>query len=407
MYRILSRLLLSAAIPLGAAATGAHADDVEAWRLFVGDQQAAKLTAMDGLTGDQLAEFPLKGYVTHLVPSESGQTVFAVQMDGDAVDVIKTGVSLSDHGEHRDMELEEPALLPVRMEGKRPVHAVPHGGEILQFFDLEGEARVVREKDLLDGKKNHGTVKTTAPHHGVVVPLGSYMLMSEPDMSADTKPGDLPPRLGLKVTDDKGQQIGDVSTCTGLHGEASSLGVVAFGCAEGVIVASGGGANPPEVKMLEYGADMPDGKVGTLLGGKAMQFFLGNYGEDKVVIIDPSADEAFRLIQLQGRRVDFALDPKRVTTAYILTEDGKLHTLDILTGELVQSQQVTQPYSKDGHWRDPRPRLAVMGDEIAVTDPREQLVRIVDAGSLKEERSFPVKGLPFNIVAIGGSGVRH
>jgi hypothetical protein len=48
-----------------------------------------------------------------------------------------------------------------------------------------------------------------------------------------------------------------------------------------------------------------------------------------------------------------------------------------------------------------------MGDEIAVTDPREQLVRIVDAGTLKEKRSFPVNGLPFSIVAIGGSRVRH
>lgn len=406
MNRTLSRFLFSVAIPLGVVTT-AQANDVEAWRLFVGDQQAAKLTAINGVTGEQLAEFPLKGYATHLVPSESGQTVFAVQMDGNAVDVIKTGVSLGDHGEHRDIELEDPALLPVRMEGKRPVHAVPHGGEILQFFDLEGEARVVRENELLEGKTDYQRVKTTAPHHGVVVPLGSYMLMSEPNMTVDTKPDELPPRLGLKVTDAEGQQVGDIAPCTGLHGEASSIGVVAFGCEEGVLVASGDGSKPPEVKMLQYGQDMPEGKVGTLLGGKAMQFFLGNYGEDKVVVIDPSAEEAFRLVQLPGRRVDFALDPKRVTTAYVFTEDGKLHTLDVLTGKLSRSQQITQPYSKDGHWRDPRPRLAVMGDEIAVTDPREQLVRILDAKTLQEARSFPVKGMPFNIVAIGGSGVRH
>jgi len=386
--------------------TPALADDVDAWRLFVGDQQDAKLTVLDAGKGDKIAEFPLRGYVTHLVPSESGQTVFAVQMDADAVEVIRTGVVFTDHGEHRDVELQEPARLS-RLEGKRPVHAVPHGDEVLQFFDVEGEARVFGEHALLEGNTKYEVVKAAAPHHGVAVPLGDYMLISEPDLTKEAKEGELPPRLGLKVLDDTGKQVGDVATCTGLHGEASSAGVVAFGCKEGVLIARAGGKNPPDVKMLPYGEAMPEGQVGTLLGGKAMQFFLGNYGEDKVVVIDPSADDPYRLVELAVRRVDFALDPERVTTAYVFTEDGKLHVLDVLSGELTKSVQVTEPYSKDGHWRDPRPRLAVMGGEIAVTDPRQQCVRILDAASLTETRTIPVEGTPFNIVAVGGSGVRH
>ncbi len=47
------------------------------------------------------------------------------------------------------------------------------------------------------------------------------------------------------------------------------------------------------------------------------------------------------------------------------------------------------------------------GDEIAVTDPRQQRIRILDAESLKETRSVAVEGLPFNIVDVGGEGVRH
>ena len=384
----------------------ALADDVEAWRLFIGDQQDAKLTVVNAGNGDKIAEFPLRGYVTHLVSSESGRTIFAVQMDADAVDVIKTGVTFTDHGEHRDVELQEPASL-VRLEGRRPVHAVPHGAEMLQFFDVEGEARVFDEHALLEGNSGYQAVKATAPHHGVAVPMGDYMLVSEPNLAEKVKEGELPPRLGLKVLDETGKQVGDVSTCTGLHGEASSAGVVAFGCKEGVLIARADGHNPPDVEMLHYDEALPEGQVGTLLGGKAMQFFLGNYGEDKVVVIDPSADDPYRLVELPVRRVDFALDPERVTIAYVFTEDGKLHVLDVLSGDLTKSVQVTEPYSKDGHWRDPRPRLAVMGDEIAVTDPRQELVRIIDAASLKEVRSIPVEGTPFNIVAVGGSGVRH
>src|SRR5690606_23598220 len=108
------------------------------------------------------------------------------------------------------------------------------------------------------------------------------MLISAPELTKEVKDGELPPRLGLKVLDGAGRQVGDVATCTGLHGEASSAGVVAFGCKEGVLIARAGGQNPPDLEMLHYGEAMPEGQVGTLLGGKAMQFFLGNYGEDKV-----------------------------------------------------------------------------------------------------------------------------
>ncbi|CCF21099.1 conserved exported protein of unknown function [Pseudorhizobium banfieldiae] len=347
-------LIAASSAILIATLSPSRADEVEAWRLLVGDQKDAKLTVLDGATGHQIAQYQLEGYVTHLVASESRKTAFAVQMDADAVDVIATGVTFSDHGEHKDVELNQPAQLG-RIHGRRPVHAVPHDDQVLQFFDLEGEARIFDEAALLRGEMTHGVVRSTAPHHGVAVPLGAYMLISEPDVSKATKEGDLPPRLGLKVLNGEGQQVGEIATCTGLHGEASSAGMVAFGCEEGVLIACRGGSGTPELEMLSYGDDMPEGQVGTLLGGRAMQFFLGNYGDDKVVVIDPSQENPFLLVELPVRRVDFALDPARPTTAYVFTEDGTLHVLDILTGRLTRSAQVTEPYSKDGHWRDPRP----------------------------------------------------
>ncbi len=58
----------------------------------------------------------------------------------------------------------------------------------------------------------------------------------------------------------------------------------------------------------------------------------------------------------------------------------------------------------DGHWRDPRPRLAVAGDYLAVTDPLKGLIRLVDTDSFEEERTIAVEGMPYTIVAVGGSG---
>ncbi|MET3587045.1 hypothetical protein ABID21_003167 [Pseudorhizobium tarimense] len=131
-------------------------------------------------------------------------------MNADAVDVVATGATFSDHGEHSDIELEQPSHL-VQLEGRRPAHAVSHGDEVLQFFDLKGEARVFAEQALLQGKPNYDTVKAAAPHHGLVV-MNDYMLVSEPDLSQPVKEGELPPRLGLKVLDKAGQQAGDVAT---------------------------------------------------------------------------------------------------------------------------------------------------------------------------------------------------
>ncbi len=392
-----------------AALAPALADDEtrEIWRLFVTDQAEAKVTLIDPAKGAAVDVFPTKGYVTHLVPTDSGETLFAVQMDHDMVNVIKSGVTLSGHGDHSDIKIEDPALLPLKLEGGRPVHAVMHGDEIVQFFDREGEGRVYSEAALLKGDSAYKSVKTAAPHHGVVVPMDDYFVVSEPNLQVETKKDALPPRFGAKVVDEDSQPVTEAATCTGLHGEAKSAGLLAFGCEEGVLIARSKGGKPAQLEMLPYTDDMPKGRVGHLAGGKAMQFFLGDYGHDKLVVIDPESQSPYMVVELPVRHLNFALDPARVKTAYVFTEDGRLHALNVLSGEISRSKQITEAYSKDGHWRDPRPRIAVMGDAIAVTDPREGLIRLVDAESFKELKTIKVDGAPFNVTAVGGSGLQH
>ena len=333
--------------------------------------------------------------------------MFATQSDDDIVHILKTGINFSDHGEHRDLEVSDVELLPVTFEGKRPFHVVPHDDHAILFYDRGGKADIIDEATLLEGKAEVKTIGTTKPHHGVAVTMGRHVLVSVPNTEIVTKPDELPPRIGLRVIDETGAQVGEMATCTDLHGEATSARLVAFGCKEGVLIARPGGTEGPKLEMLSYPSDLPKGYTGTLLGGKAMQFFLGNFGEDKVVLIDPDSDEHFKLVELPTRRVDFVLDPATPRNAYILTEDGDLHVLDIIKGEIGRKATVTEPYSKDGHWRDPRPRLAVADGHIAITDPRHSLVRIFDADSLAEVRTIAVEGQPFSIVAVGGSGASH
>jgi len=404
-YPGLKMMVSALALVLGGIA--AHADeDVEAWRLFVADHERPLIHAVDVNSGTVLQKFDIANYAS-LAASESGRLVFAVQREGQAVHIIDSGIALLDHGDHRDLKISEPALVDLTLKGKVPGHVVSHGDHVTVFFDREDEFQVLHESEILRGDKRVLNFSNSAAHHGVAVGLQRHILVSVPDLQAEKKPEDLPPRYGLRVIDVEGNEVQAAVACTGLHGEATSGQLVAFGCMEGVLVATENGRQAPSLKMLEYSADMPEGRVSTLIGAKSMQFFLGNYSASRVALIEPESDEPFYLLDLPSRRVDFALDPAKPQNAYVLTEDGQLHLIDVLKREIVNSQKVTQAYSMDGHWRDPRPRLAVAGGLIALTDPKQGLIRLINSDNLQEKSTITLEGQPFNLVAVGGSGLRH
>ncbi len=372
-------------------------DHVSAWRLFVADHSSAEVTALDLVSGKTLATIPLAGPAT-LYTTEGA--VFAVQGSANQVSVIRSGISLDDHGDHGDIEISDPELVDAVMTGEKPAHFVEHGGKAAMFFDGSGLIELFSaEQWAHDGRIESQQLDSGTAHHGVAIPWGAYTLTSVADAENEKKP-----RLGLNVLDVDGAVVGDTHACPDLHGEATSGNLVIVGCGDGILIVSGSGE--PQVIKLSY-QDLPDGKATTFLGGVGMQYFLGNYGADKVVLIDPAEAEPYRLVDLPTRRVHFAVDPIRPKFAYVFTEDGKLHQLDVLSGEIAQSLAVTEPYSMDGEWSLPRPRIAVAGDVVAVTDPNQGQVHLVDIASFTQTGTIPVAGAPYNIVAVGGSGTVH
>ncbi|WP_156342943.1 metallochaperone AztD [Devosia sp. A16] len=324
-----------------------------------------------------------------------------MQGDADRVSAIASGIALDDHGDHADLDVVAPQLLDAAVVGDKPVHFVEHRGDIALFFDGEGVARLLSERDWLAGDATTRDLKVAAPHHGVAAPVGEYTLISRPNIADPTA---LP--VGIDVYGADGAAIGDLQACPELHGEASSGDTLAIACAAGLLLVREA-KDGPKLEVLAYPASLPEGKSTTLLGGVAMQYWLGNYGADRVVIIDPSAAEPFRLVDLPSRRVHFAIDPQRVKYAYLFTEDGALHRLDVVSGAIDRTLPLTRPYSMDGEWSLPRPRLAVAGDHIAVTDPLAGTIHLVDAETFAPARDIPVTGTPYNIVAVGGSGATH
>lgn len=375
-------------------------EDVTAWRLFVSDHAEPVVHVIDALTNEELTHFDIDGPAS-LYRSETGATVFAVQGAAGKVTAIGTGIRFDDHGDHADIDVSEPSLTGFSVEGKSPSHFVEHSGQFAAFFDGEGVARVFSESDALDGEGEISEVTTNAPHHGVVVPFGDYSIVSvfNPEGEGSV--------AGVQILDAEGNAVGDVIDCVGLHGEALSgnLGAIG-GCENGILLISSQGGQP-KVELLPFPDNLGEGRVSTLLGGRGLQYFLGNWDADTVSLIDPSADEPYRLVDLPTRRVHFAVDPVRPRFAYIFTEDGTLHKLDVIDGAVMASIELTDLYSMDGHWSDPRPRVAVAGDKVFVSDPLQGKIHVVDAQTFEESGEINVDGMPFNLIAVGGSGVVH
>lgn len=383
---------------LAPASASAVADDSH-WRLFIADHAAPEVRAIEFESGREAGTFDIEGQAS-LVASKSGRTVFAVQGDVGIVSVIDTGIRLEDHGDHQDLQVSEPRLLESTMRGEKPAHLVEHDRRIALFHDGDGRVDLLTEEAARGSGDAARSIVADAPHHGLAVPMGENVLLSVSNNGEAGRP------RAIKVVDAAGRQVGELQDCPGLHGIAASGGTVAIGCSPGVLLARSG-TDGPSFELLDYPADFPEGSTSTLRGGVAFRYFLGNYGRDAVTIITPDEDEKFRLVRLDTRRVDFAVDPIRSRNAYILTEDGALHLLNVLSGRIEKSIKLTEPYSMDGHWRDPRPRLAVAGDAVVVTDPRKGLVRVVEIEAFKEVRTIPVKGVPVGIVAAGASGIVH
>ncbi|WP_353830580.1 hypothetical protein [Mesorhizobium sp.] len=387
------------ALLVSLSTSAAHAEEVTAWRLFISDHADPKVTVVDAIDGEKLDTLEIKGPAS-LHRSKSGRTVFAVQGSAGVVAGIVSGICFEDHGEHGDIDVEAPKLAGIEITGKKPSHFVEHDGDFAVFFDGEGVARIIAEKSVLEGKPDFSEVKTDAPQHGVAVDYGSHVLLSEPNRE---KPDELP--VGIRVADKAGAPIGGSHACPDLHGEASSGNILAFACATGLLVVSHGDGSPA-IRHLPYADSLPDGKTTTLIGGRGLQYFLGNYGADKVVLIDPTIEsDAFRLINLPTRRVHFGSTP--FVPSSPTSSPRTASFTDVVKGEIANSLKLTAPYSMDGHWSDPRPRVAVAGDKIVVTDPLQGVLHLVDATSFEKTGDIAVEGKPFDIVSVGGSGQTH
>jgi hypothetical protein len=344
--------------------------------LIVTDAESATARVVDTQQRRVSGSFPLAAVAS----AYSGSTQrygYAVQADGDLTSVIDTTARV-------------PTMLGNSVVGQRPIHFVAHGGRIALFHDESGSATVVRESTLDRPRPRSWTFETGREHHGVAVPMDRRVLLSMPNPADEED--ELP--VGIEVRTLRDRVLQRFPDCAGLHGEASSGDLVAFGCANGVLVLEQHGDH-----FHSHFIDAPQGtdgrRVGTLRAADGVPFMLGNWGPDALVRVGPEA-EKLQPIALPGTSRSFDLHPAGGGTAIVLATDGQLHAVEALSGDVLASVPVVAEFGTSGT----RPAL-VVGDRFAyVSDPRTGRVTEVSLPDLRVTARIPVGGAPASLALV-------
>ncbi len=314
------------------------------------DHTQPVVRAIDFSDGKELGRYDTKGYAA-LTVSASGQTVFAAQSKRTSYTSSKTGIGFSDHGEHRDLEVSDVALLPVALEGQAPRPCGAAWRSRDHFYDRGGKADIVDEAALLEGKAQVRTIDTTRPHHGVAVSMGRHVLVSGADTEIEPKPDELPRRVGARVIDrraGRSARSANAPTCMARPHQPVSLP-----SAQGrVLVARPGRYRRAEAHNASLPLGFPEGsQPAPCSEARRCSFFLAITATIKSCSSIPTAANRNRLITLPTRRVDFL--PGSCNAGQCLHPDGRRRPSCAGRDQGGNPPQGQGPRTiqQDGHWR--------------------------------------------------------
>ncbi|MEZ4637366.1 MAG: hypothetical protein R2856_20825, partial [Caldilineaceae bacterium] len=317
---------------------------------------------------------------------------FAVQTDAGAVSLSSTAASGSKIRRSHASYDQDPALLDLTMTGPTPIHFVDHDGKVAIFFDGTGATQIVERAQMTNADAALVAVDSGKPHHGVTMAVAGRVIVSAPD------PGDGALPIGVDVYSMDGELLQSFHECPGLHGEAALGALVAFGCSDGVLIIDTRAEEFTSQKIANP-ADAGERRVGTIIAHEDLPFFVGNFAADGLAWIDPAAGTLTPLI-LPLAQAGFKFDVHG-DHLVVLTVDGQIHTLDPMTGEILNSAAVITPIDPEAPRGSPRPVLAVDNGVAFVSDHTTGEVHVVDLETLTVQLTFASGGIPLSMTTVG------
>lgn len=385
-------------------------------RLVVSDGEVGRLTIVDLEHGEVLGTYDVTAPAS-LYAAPGGRFAYAHQTAAGVVNFVDSGISVTSHGDHGHVDVEDPSLLAFTLTGVAPVHFTHHDGQAAIFFDgrqpsdelagVSANVAIVPDISLIQGMPESVNVPLDVAQHGVAVPVGNGLIISA-DVPAPTGTGNPLPN-GVIVTDWEGNVLQTFDgSCTGLHGEASlSHDRIAFACADHVLLLEREDEDAPfTTRTLDY----PDTRrAGTLAASNDGAYLFGNHADETrngVIRIDVTTGAVEEVsFGADVKVARFAVPPGLDDALVVLTTDGTVHVIDVATFEVVHTWDVVAPFTT-GHGT-PSPALAVADDVAYVSDTAMGRVHELEIGERARGRTLEVGGRPTSIVVLGPATEAH
>lgn len=371
-----------------------HGDEGPLERLLIADAVSPRVHVVDVAPAGVHRSFDLKGVARVY---GSGNLGFAVQGEADVVSVVRSGLTLEDHGDHLHGERGNAALLPFEASGDYPVHFVAHDGYVVLFFDNDGRAHVIEEASLSSSEPVVHYLTAEHPHHGVALTFHDHVLMTRAELAEGATRAT---PTGVAVYQLDGTPTGDVfGGCSSVHGEATRAQLAVFGCAEGALLVELGADGFTGRVIPNPASDLtPAPRIGTVVVHERLAHAIGNYGSEALCAIDPAAS-TITPHALGERYVQFDVTPDGKTLV-VLLRSGELSLRDPGSFDELARFAATSAVSDDSNHGARYPQFAFGEHDLYVSDPDRAQVHVVDLISRKVLSDIDVEGVPAKLTVL-------
>lgn len=355
---------------------------------------------VDTAKGEVTDDIERPGFI-RISQAGDGRHLFAAE--GSSFTLFDGGLMEMPHGNHAHYYTGEPKFTEVAFQADHPGHVVTHDGQTALFADGTGEVTIFDSGAIHEGEKptNVRTFKTSAPHHGVAVPLSDgKVLVTE---------GTQESRKTIRLIDKDDKEIARTDECPGVHGEAvaGEGDTVTFGCEDGSIIFKDG-------EFHKVKAETSYQRTGNQWGSPHSAVVLTDYKIDKDAELERPTkvgllntdDLSFKTLDLGSSYWFRSLERGPNGEGLVLTYDGKLHIIDMDKGEELRSVDVVKPWEEKAEWQQPNAAVRVSGDIAYVIDAQAQKLHMVD---IEEGKIMSTVDLPHvaNEIAIVTGKIPH
>jgi hypothetical protein len=367
-------------------------------RLLVADNdpENPRVVVLDLDNGAIVGRFPTLGTARAYSTDPGAGYAYAVQNVPGLVEIFASGITAAPGG---GLIKQPPFPMDTRFQGPRPVHWVAHDHWVVSFNDGDGSFDYLLESTLGTNRVLTRRATTGIAHHGVAIITHGNVVASHaiPDPADATKTVRTGVTIRKLATPDT--VVETVGGCPGLHGEAATDDIVAFGCADGLIL-----GERTDGKLSFRKLAHPEAKaIGTLRAKGGLPRLVGNlrdavkgYDVGVVLVAYAEATPTWTPVDTGARNLGFLFEATG-TRLLVLGGDGALRLYDALSGAAIGTPlPVTDAYTTGA-----LPALAVGAGVAFVLDPRSGKVIEAELAGWRLGRTFAVGGQPISAAAFG------